>query len=158
MNLSPRSRWSTARMRVSPRAFSARTRFEPMNPAAPVTTRSMWFESLSVLSQRDEKFLRLDHRRAELPDHDSGRPVGDAHRVAQRHARAEHYPQRGDDRVARAAHVEHFAGPGRLLAPLVPFLQGHALFAPRKQQRCQAERVAPFLDLCGQLLVERTAP
>src|SRR6266850_2863939 len=38
-NLSLRCRSSTARIRVSPRAFSARTRFEPMNPAAPVTTK-----------------------------------------------------------------------------------------------------------------------
>src|SRR5438034_2057749 len=37
-NLSASVRSSTARMRDSPRAFNALTRFEPMKPAAPVTT------------------------------------------------------------------------------------------------------------------------
>src|SRR5579862_8571137 len=37
-NLSPCARLSTAMMSVSPRAFSPLTMFEPMNPAAPVTT------------------------------------------------------------------------------------------------------------------------
>src|ERR1700687_4851553 len=46
-NLALAVRLSTASMRVSPRALSALTRFEPMNPAAPVTT--VYIDSSSEL-------------------------------------------------------------------------------------------------------------
>src|SRR5215472_12709619 len=114
-------------MRVSPRAFRARTRLDPTNPAAPVTTMVM---SSSVLRKRREKLLRLNDRRSELPDHDSARLVGHAHRVAQRHAGAEHHAQRRDDSVPRAAHVEYLARPGGLVAAPARLIERHALFAP----------------------------
>ena len=55
--LSARERLSTATMSVSPRAFSAFTRFEPMNPAAPVTM------SVIAHAPRGSRRARRDARR-----------------------------------------------------------------------------------------------
>src|SRR5262245_52320621 len=90
-------------MRVSPRALSARTRFDPMKPAAPVTTTYMSSPSLLGFRERREQLARLHDRGAELADHDAARAVCDRHRVPQRGPGAKHDPQRGDHRVAGAA-------------------------------------------------------
>src|SRR5690242_19014375 len=104
LNLSPRSRSSTARIRVSPRAFTARTRFDPMKPAAPVTTTYTIF--LLRPRERVAQLFRLHDRRPELEDLDSSRHVGDPHRFLERHPRFQHHAERRDHRIAGAAHVD----------------------------------------------------
>src|SRR6267154_6871316 len=89
-NLSLRCRSSTATIWVSPRAFSARTRFEPMNPAAPVTTKDMFFQPLSSLRQLGHQFLGMDYSRAELAHDDPRCLVGSHNGIVERHTGAEH--------------------------------------------------------------------
>src|SRR3989454_12803390 len=97
-NLSLRSRSSTARIWVSPRALSARTRFEPMNPAAPVTTKYMVFQPLSSLRQLGHQFLGMDYSRAELAHDDPRCLVGGHNGIVKRHAGAEHCAECCDHR------------------------------------------------------------
>src|SRR5258708_12714106 len=126
-NLSLRSRSSTARIRVSPRAFSARTRFDPMKPAAPVTAKYMFFQPLSSVRQLGHQFPRMDYRRTELADDDPRRLVGGHNGIVKRQPRAEHCAERCDHGVACAAHIEHLARTRGLVAHSPLFEKGHAV-------------------------------
>src|SRR5258708_27363781 len=95
-NLSLRSRSSTARIRVSPRAFSARTRFDPMKPAAPVTAKYMFFQPLSSLRQLGHQFRRLDYRRTEFADDNPRRLVGGHNGIRSEEHTSEHCAERSD--------------------------------------------------------------
>src|SRR5881397_2733523 len=61
-NLSAAAKLSTARMRVSPRSFRALTKFDPMKPAAPVTT--VYTVVLSLDFDVDLTHVRGDERNA----------------------------------------------------------------------------------------------
>src|SRR5690349_10815486 len=63
-NLSARVRLSTAMMSVSPRALSARTRFDPMKPAAPVTTMYIEYDPSLLQFEVDAADLAHDVRDA----------------------------------------------------------------------------------------------
>src|SRR5688572_27134823 len=126
--LSARDRLSTAMMSRSPRPFSARTRLEPMKPAAPVTMSAMASvsrgEALGELRGWDDGGTELAHD-------DAGRMVGDAHRVVEGCARGDHEREHGDHGVARAAHVVDLARPRVLVVALRRGEEGHALLAAR---------------------------
>src|SRR5688500_5308106 len=96
--LSERARLSTAMMSRSPRSLSARTRLDPMKPAAPVTMSAM------VSVSRGEALGELrgvDDSGAELADDDSRRMVGDVHRIVQARAGGDDEHQQGEDGGAR---------------------------------------------------------
>src|SRR6059058_3205893 len=65
-NLSSSDKSSTARICVSPRALSALTRFDPMKPAAPVTT--MYTSHSEFCRCAGDERLQLDIESAELRD------------------------------------------------------------------------------------------
>src|SRR4249920_3460839 len=92
-NLSPRVRLSTATMSVSPRAFSALTRLEPIKPAAPVT--------MIMRMSIHEQLVGLHHGGAEPADDDPGRTIRPAHRIGQGHPRRQHRTERCDHGIAR---------------------------------------------------------
>src|SRR5512141_503447 len=103
-NLSPSFKSSTAITSCSPRSLNALTIFDPMKPAAPVTT--IYMRASAFLCK---KFVRQCNRSAELAYHYTRGAVCDAHRFAHRRAGGKHHRHGGDHRVAGAAHVGHFA-------------------------------------------------
>src|SRR5688572_7128902 len=140
--LSERTRLSTAMMSRSPRSLSARTRLEPMKPAAPVTMSAM------VSVSRGEALGELrgvDDSGSELAHDDSRRMVGDAHRIVQARARGDHEREHGDDGVARAAHVVDLARARVLVVALRRREERHALLAARHHQRLEPELGAQAL-------------
>src|SRR6187551_351741 len=143
-NLSPCFRSSTASTSCSPRSLNALTRFEPMKPAAPVTTIYMLSSAF-----RSKKFVRQRNGGAELADHYTGCAIGDAHRFVHRTAAGEHYRHGRDDCIARAADVGHFARLGRHVQAARALVQRHAIRSARHQQRVDFKLTAQPLRPLG---------
>jgi hypothetical protein len=126
--------------------------FEPMKPAAPVTTMYM------VLPYNaDASSARVTTAVPSLPTTMPARDIGDANGLGPVGPGGEHDGQRGDDGVAGAGNVEHLA---RLRGLMVGFLIGkqrHALFAARHQQRFEPEFAAQHLRLGGEFGFGRPA-
>ena len=134
---------------VAPRAFSALTRLEPMNPAAPVTMRviALVFRSRMRLQARSE-LVAVDHRGAELADHDAGGVVGDAHRRRAGPRRGDHHApaSRSRCRPRRSRRTPRAPASARASAPSRGE-ERHALLAARHEQRL--ERRARARSVCA---------
>ena len=105
------------------------------------------------MRERVAQLFRLHDGRAELEDLDAGRDVRDLHRLVERHARPEHHPERRDDRVSGAAHVDHFVLRRPFVAPAAGLIQGHSLRAARDQKRAKPELLAQRLGLLRELVL-----
>src|SRR5436190_19997441 len=91
-------------MLVSPRAFSALTKLEPMKPAAPVTT--------IYISASVKKFFGLNYGGAEFANDNSRCLVGKRHGLRKAGARRQHDTQNRNHRIPRTADIVHFTRNG----------------------------------------------
>src|ERR1700731_2988972 len=126
LTLSACCRLSTAMMSVMPCRLSASTSFEPMNPAAPVTTL--------YISVFFDLFVVSGHGSPQLADHDAGGAVGDPHRRLEACPGSEHHSKGTDDSVTRAGDVEDFARRRLDVQLAAAAKQGHALLAAGHEQ------------------------
>src|SRR5579859_6901703 len=137
-------------MPVSPRAFSARTRLEPINPAAPVTTISM--------AVSGKEFFGMNHRGTKLAYDNARSLVGQFYGLGEGGACRKHDAQNGNYRIPRSADIVHFPRDCRNVEAFAFAVQRHALFAARNQQRIQAELAAQLLRAPGQVVLALPAP
>jgi hypothetical protein len=129
---------------------NALTMFEPINPAAPVTTMYMVVRS----GKSSSGWIR----QCQLADHDARRPVRQFHGFRKTRSGGKHHAKHRYHRVAGSAHIVHFARHGRHVQPRALAVERHAFFAARHQQGFDAEVVAQFLRPRGQIVLVPSVP
>src|SRR3954471_5356687 len=112
-------------MLLSPRAFSALTRLEPMKPAAPVTT--------IYICGSVEKFFRVDYCGAEFANDNSGCLVGKRNGLGKTGAPRQHDTQNCNHRIPGTADIVHFPRNCGDMQALAFAVQSHAFLASRNQ-------------------------
>ena len=120
VRVAPQSTWSVARViqELDSQGSTVGAHFTLLHRslketdalASLLTAHHLAFDAMRIRHmQCGAQFLGMDNRRADLADNDAGSSIGKPRRLTQRATLRQCRRNRGDDGVAGAGHIKHFA-------------------------------------------------